>query len=472
MKAYGILAFTATVIALLLAVCIFFPENGIAIGNTRLFFPSIEDILGGEDGKNPASDSLVMSNDSIISAHEDSLLFYTEFFERNGARIYFPSSDPAYLNTFFHALDSVAPQKTVHILHYGDSQIESDRITGFLRHLFQQRFGGNGPGLLPVSQPIPSFTISQESSGALNRYTIAGNHINKAPHKRYGIMGQFAQLSGSASISIQPRKNKDAFPNLQTFSKVRLFAGNSSSGFEAKLKTGNNQSLLKTSETTVDAMKILTWQLPTPASKITVQFSGSAELTAVALDGETGVAVDNIPLRGSSGTFFTDIEISSLQPALKALNVQLVLLEFGGNAVPSISNDKGVENYRKSIARQIVRWREIYPEAKIIFIGPSDMSKRVQGKLQTYPLLPDIVENLKEAALENGAAFWNMYEAMGGWNSMIEWVKARPSLASTDYVHFRPAGADRIAEMLFGSLMMYYDYYSLTKNTRSDANKN
>jgi lysophospholipase L1-like esterase len=469
MKSTKILIFTAFVIILLSVVCAIFPENGVAIGNKRLFFPSFEEIFIKEKSQSVAEkmqklEAQIAFNDSVKAAHDDSLRFFKDFFANSPARIYFPDNDSMYLKPFFDALDSIAPQKTVHILHYGDSQIESDRITGFLRHLFQQRFGGTGPGLLPIVQPIPSFTVGQEASGAFERYIISGNLVNKAPHNRYGVLGQFSQLAGYGSIYIQPRKTKDVFSDAKTFSQVRLFVGKNSAGFEAKLKTGNNFSSAKTIKEAGDAMKILTWQLPAPAKKLTVQFSGSAELTAISLDSEKGVAVDNIPLRGSSGTFFTDIDASSIQPALKELDAQLILLEFGGNAVPSISNEKSVENYRKNIARQIIRWRTIYPDAKIVFIGPSDMSKRVNGKLQTYPLLPEIVESLKAAATENGAAFWNMYETMGGWNSMIDWVKDCPALASTDYIHFTPKGATRIAELLFGSLMIYYDYYTFIKN--------
>ena len=70
---------------------------------------------------------------------------------------------------------------------------------------------------------------------------------------------------------------------------------------------------------------------------------------------------------------------------------------------------------------------------------------------------------MKNTALASGAGFWNMYEVMGGENSMIQWVKNNPALATPDYIHFTPRGADRIAEMFYESLNNYYEYYKMRK---------
>jgi len=470
MTAYKILIFTVSIIVVLCLLSLLYPKDGVAIGGKHYFFPSLEEVLVKEESKTAFEKKQILEaqiafNDSVKTVYEDSLRFFNDFFQNHPSRFYFPNDDLHFFDTLFYTLDSVAPFETVHILHYGDSQIESDRLTGFLRQQFQQRFGGNGPGLLPIVQPIPSLTVSQQSSGSLSRFIISGNHSRKASHNRYGILGQMSELNGSATLSISPRKAKEPFENLQTFSKIRLFVDGNSSSFQAKL---SSKPSLPANAGTVSAsdasVKTYTWNLSEPVGHINLQISGKAELTAISLDGQTGVAVDNIPLRGSSGTFFVDIAKESIIPVLKELRVALVILEFGGNSVPSINGEKSIEYYKKSISRQIARWHELAPDAKILFIGPSDMATKRRGELQTYPLLPQIVAALKEAALENGAAYWDMYEAMGGFNSMREWVKQKPPLASPDYIHFTLRGVDRVADMLFRSLMMYRDYYSFNKS--------
>ena len=48
---------------------------------------------------------------------------------------------------------------------------------------------------------------------------------------------------------------------------------------------------------------------------------------------------------------------------------------------------------------------------------------------------------------------------MGGWGSIINWVKARPQLAGPDYIHFTPLGAKKIAQLLYDTLHLYYHFY-------------
>jgi hypothetical protein len=179
-------------------------------------------------------------------------------------------------------------------------------------------------------------------------------------------------------------------------------------------------------------VKVYTWNLSEPLSKFTLQLSGQGEVYGIAADGTSGVAVDNIPFRGSSGTFFTALDSAVMAAMFKQLNTRMILLEFGGNKMPSIQGAKSIEAYRNKLSEQIAWLREVCPEAKILLIGPSDMSTKVKAKLCSYPCLEPMVEAMKDAALYNGAAFWNMYEVMGGHNSMIEWVKHSPALAAPD----------------------------------------
>jgi hypothetical protein len=113
---------------------------------------------------------------------------------------------------------------------------------------------------------------------------------------------------------------------------------------------------------------------------------------------------------------------------------------------------------------QIDYMKSVCPEADIMVIGPADMSIKIDGVLQTYPLLPLLVENMKQVCMKKNAAFWNMYEVMGGRNSMPAWVAHQPIWAAPDYIHFSSRGADRISDLLWQSLMNYYNYYKLVNN--------
>ena len=76
----------------------------------------------------------------------------------------------------------------------------------------------------------------------------------------------------------------------------------------------------------------------------------------------------------------------------------------------------------------------------------------LQRDTQTsYDIIPDLIEEMQKPSLENGIAFWSMYEAMGGKNSMKIWYDNK--LGSGDFTHFTESGTERISELLFESLL-------------------
>jgi len=171
------------------------------------------------------------------------------------------------------------------------------------------------------------------------------------------------------------------------------------------------------------------------------------------------VRMDNVPMRGSSGSVFTSMDAAQLRTFYRTENVRLILLQYGGNSVPYLNTDASVTSFLETVRRQIRHVQELAPDAKLIFIGPSDMSTVVSGKRQTYPRLPALVDSLKTSAMACGAAYWDIYGAMGGENSMVQWVAARPALAGSDYIHFTLAGSAQIGSMFCDALQVYYDDY-------------
>ena len=465
MKSRDTLIFIFCVLATLGVISARFPEAGVALGNSRLYFPTIDDMINGDDRSSSVFQRLQALEEELRfqryrdSLYTDSLSIYTKFFEESPTRISVPDNNWDFFNDLFADLDSCRKRgEIIRILHYGDSQIESDRITGYIRQRLQEKFGGNGPGLLPAVQPIPSYTVGQSASENIERYIVSGMHQNRASHRRYGVLGQFATINGGGSILVTTQNRKTIYENVREFQTIRLFTGRNKN-FKAQLISAGKEPVKETITDDNSPVKVFIWNLPAPVNKFSLRLSGSNEIYAIAADGTSGVAVDNIPFRGSSGTFFSILDSTVMIPMLKQLNVRLILLEFGGNTVPVIRDKKAIESYSKKMSEQIAYLRKIYPEAKIMMIGPADMSTKVAGRLSTYPNLEALIEAMKAAALQNGAAFWDMFEVMGGRNSMIEWVRHSPALAAPDYVHFTAKGTDRIADLFCESLMVYYDYY-------------
>ena len=91
------------------------------------------------------------------------------------------------------------------------------------------------------------------------------------------------------------------------------------------------------------------------------------------------------------------------------------------------------------------------------------MSTNIAGEKRTYTLLPQFVKLLDQYLTECGASFWNLYEAMGGYGSMVRWVAARPQLAGEDYVHFTHKGAEHVSDLLYETIDTYYKNYKFRR---------
>lgn len=454
MKLYKSLLFILSVVALLALLCAVFPQPSLRLCGIDLHFPSLDKIIRPSAEKKVTADELinavehefVLTIDSVAQAHQDSLNYYNKFFAESPVRICCPDNNPEYLFPLFDALDN-AGEKGVHVMHYGDSQIEGDRISGYLRAELQKRFGGFGPGLLPLLQPISSMAVRQTLSDSVAMYYAAGMMGSRAPHKRYGAMAQVAQLVSKDTLkcSIHSYKGKD-------IQNVTLFVGN----VDSLLRVSVN-GVYKTFNA-ANGMQTMSVGLSKRVSDVSMTFAGSGEVYGINIAGTTGVSVTNVPLRGSDGTFFSRIDPDAMKRMLLMLNTRLLIMEFGGNALPAIKDSASVDRWCNSFRNQVAYMQKMLPQATILVIGPADMSVKVDGEFKTHELLPYLVGQMKKSVTGSGAAFWDMFSVMGGSESMVAWVAHKPTWAAPDYIHFTKKGADRISQVLVETLMTYYNY--------------
>ena len=96
-------------------------------------------------------------------------------------------------------------------------------------------------------------------------------------------------------------------------------------------------------------------------------------------------------------------------------------------------------------------------------ISVGDKSYRNNGVYETDPSVPILVEAQKRLSKNNKIAFWSLYDAMGGYGSMIKWVEGDTALANKDYTHFNYRGAHKVGKLLFSKLMNEYNEYNAKK---------
>ena len=480
------LLFLLSVFTVLLCTSLFIPKDGLTLAGgikLRFFFP--EDLFTRSEEYADITD-IIKQNELLFDtisefaainttpAGFDTIRANADSLRESTRRLEFPDNNRTVLYPVFRAMENAQKQnEVIRIIHYGDSQIEGDRITSFVRNRLQKKFGGSGVGLIPASQLYDfSFSILQDGSSNWYRYTLYGKRDTLITHKRYGIMAGFNTFTSQPGYSNEiPSQKKTAwvsvdespysYRNTKFFDQCRLFYGANPDTFSVKLIV-NDEIADNGNYEPSEGLKQIQWLFNEPVNNVHLEFEGiiGPEVYGIALDAQSGVAVDNIAMRGCSGLVFNKSDGALFAELAEKLNVKLMILQFGGNVVPHIRNNYNY--YERWFYSQLAFIKEHVPDVQIIVIGPSDMSRKVNNRYESYPNIGLIRDALKKATFRADGVYWDMYEAMGGYNSMPSWVFAQPSLATKDFVHFTPRGAKIIANMFYNAFM--YEYYRYAKN--------
>lgn len=383
----------------------------------------------------------------------------TDSLKRAVYRIAFADGGEKLLHSFFSGLEGLLldSMARTRIMHFGDSQIENDRMTALIRYRLQKQFGGSGTGLVPA---IPLYggnmAYRQEQEGEWLRYTFFRSRDSTIKHNVYGVMGAFTSV---------PSPGDNQWPSLHykfntsrhkgKVDRVRVFMH--SYVREAAVNFEVNDTITDTIQHIPDGFSVVDYKHNAPISdvKLSLDLPQGGRIYGISFESHQGLQMDNIAMRGGSGLVFTKMNHEQQMKMMEYLSPGLIILQYGGNVVPYINASR----YQRSFKRELDFMKELCPGIPVVVIGPADMSMKVKGDFQSYPGVEPVRDALKNACMDAGFAFWDLYEAMGGNNSMPSFVNSDPPLANTDYVHFSPLGINLVGEMFYNALMLEYEVY-------------
>jgi alginate O-acetyltransferase complex protein AlgI len=369
-----------------------------------------------------------------------------------------PAGEKKNVNPLQGVLDSLAYSKgQVRILYYGDSQIEGDRVTSFLRQTLRKKTGGTGPGLfLPVMPVVYTKSLWITSSSNWKRYNYLSYKNGELSHHKLGPFMAICRYLPENTVSEDPEKatikikaSNVADSASSVFDVLRIFYENKDGNVKVIVR-GDGEKLYADTLIRGSGYNEMQCQLYKP-KEIEIEFDGksSPDIYGISIESRSGVIVDNIPQRGSAGLEFTMVDRDNLEKAYRRLNPDLIVLHYGLNIVKNIQNDYNY--YQKGLERQIALLKEISPLTPVLVIGVTDMAFSDGDSIKSYTNIPAIVDAQKNASLSENVAFWDSYKAMGGRSSIITWAQKKPPLAQKDYVHFTYTGADTLSSLLAAS---------------------
>jgi hypothetical protein len=413
----------------------------------------------------------VVSIDSLKEKCDSSTALVSEKYDGLICKIDYPEGTDTLLYPVFRSLLSLGDTKQpMHILHFGDSQIEGDRVSSYLRNQFQRRFGGAGMGMMPIVANGPaSLPYTYEISDGWVRYS-AQDKVKKSDNNHYGIYLSYYKIKSSVVNGadtfngwVNLKWSNTSNPLIGRFTTCKMYFGNVTAPFCVELiqkdSVLNKKTISKSS-----AFDCITWNFKRSEKDLYIKLSGteSPDFYGVSLTCGSGISFDNIPLRGSSGLEFTSADKLFFRRVVKNLNVKLLIMQFGVNVVPYVTSNYSF--YEKGFSNQLNFLKSIDPDLQIIVMGVGDAAQQTDNGIESYPNIEKIRDAQRRAAFANGCAFWDSYEAMGGKNSIYSWVHADPPLAQKDYTHLTRAGAQIIGELFFRAFITEYSKFSTTGN--------
>ncbi|OFX36709.1 MAG: hypothetical protein A2X08_14705 [Bacteroidetes bacterium GWA2_32_17] len=396
---------------------------------------------------------LLFLNFSLIAQDDIINIPYYTFINYNQNKIIF-SADSSSYNTLFEKLDTLILKGDgqINIVHIGDSHIQADFFSGRMRELLQTFFLGTkgSRGFIFPFKLINSnnaFNLFDSSTG---NWTGCRN-IEKNKTCTLGLSGASATTTDSiASLYIRLRSLDYV---KYDFNKVKIFQDFKQNSFE--IETDNYK--LKQEVVAPDSIGYTLFVLNDYVDSIifritkTDTIQKSFTLYGISLENDDpGITYHSIGVNGADVDAFLRCSLFSKQ--LNELNPDWVIISLGTNDCYSTKWDKNI--FASNLTSLIKKIRIVKPNVPVLFTTPSDNYRR---RRYHNPDVAVVSEIIKKVAAENNCATWDLYNVMGGYGSMQNWLKA--GMAARDKLHFAQNGYYLQGDLLFSAFIKAYNNF-------------
>jgi len=325
------------------------------------------------------------------------------------------------------------------IVHYGDSHIAADILTGALRHHFADDFGSAGPGFI-----LPGVTgysrLGVESGSTAGWHVDGTGQIDAAGDCRLGLAGLALNTAlGGQRLWVSADSNSfDLYLLKQPGGgDIDVSLDGTSQGI-VSLKSDHPSPCYFTVASTTAGRHTL---------EIRTKTAGAVRVLGIAVEGDPGVVYDALGINGARATRPLSWDWGVLASNLGRRHPDLIVLSYGTNEAGD--QDLDFDSYRTRYSEMIARFHAAVPEASILVIAPPDRARRTGDKWVSIRAMAGVVSAQRKAALSTGTAFCDLYDEMGGAGSIQEWATTGVGLAGADRVHLTRSGYRLVADALY-----------------------
>ena len=250
---------------------------------------------------------------------------------------YADSTEGGGMKAFYEALlNQDKLNRPLRIAYFGDSFIEADILTGDLRAMLQQRFGGCGVGYVPITSKVYGFrpTVRHSFSGWESHATTDSLHFDRSLQD---ISNHYFKAHPGASVTLSGQKKYAS--RLDTCSvSTFYFLSVDSVYLTAQINNGKKVAYALAGDSSLQAVSV---RDKIGSVKWTVDKSTpSSVFYGVTMDSFDGIVLDNFSTRGSSGQQLAQIPLKILKQYNRLRTYDLIVLQYGLN----VAFERGV-NY-------------------------------------------------------------------------------------------------------------------------------
>lgn len=354
------------------------------------------------------------------------------------------------LDAFYAELAKTAAQQpgaVTRILHYGDSVLTSDYISGTMRRKMQAEFGDAGHGFLLLANPWEWYFHNDVTHGASDGWTssrITGPLTNDG---MYGFGG--VSFKGTVGATAHFGTSAGSNTHGKNVSRFDVYYLETEGGGDVDARVGDHTERFSTKGST-KASRVKSIEVPDGEAKLFLRVvSGNPRMFGVVLERDRpGVVYDAIGINGARAELLNGIDGKHWAEQFELRRPSLVILQFGTNESEAL----GVPaSYEKTLTAVVEKVRAAAPEASILVASPLDRAETSEnGALRTKPVIEKLVAAQRSVALATKVAFFDTFEAMGGNGTMAKWAKK--GLCGGDLTHPTPAGAEIVGDLFYKSL--------------------
>ena len=349
------------------------------------------------------------------------------------------------------------------VLHYGDSVIASDYVSGTLRRRMQDRFGDAGHGFVLTANAWEWYFHNDVEHRASEGWAMSRVTGPLAPDGLYGLGGVSFHTRGAATATFGTAKSGEHGKRASRFD-VYYLEQPGGGDFTIEIAGRDPERVSTAGPEKVSRKRSV--RVPDGAASMTLKTLGGGDVRmfGVVLEREApGVTYDALGALGGRASVWRTMDATHWKQQMELRDPSLVVVQYGTNE----SEDGGVNEaeYDKSLGALLDTLRAAAPRASILVAAPLDRAEKAEdGSLRTPKVIVRLVELQRRIAREHGVAFWNTFEAMGGKGSMGKWVGK--GLGGGDLTHPTPAGAQVLGDLFFKALTTGYEAWA---STHADA---